>query len=281
MSEFSERLQITDKMASAIVDSQDYLFSWFEGSAQTGKSLTAALITALRIENSSPQDKLFMALGYTTSSAINNIWYCGGFGVENYFAGNCSRGMYPGTSIDCLRIRTKNGEKYLLACGANTKTSNNCWHGFKISGFCVDEIDRICQESIDEMFQRITTIQQPFIVCTQNPNIPTHPIYKLLDTLLSNGKCNYVHWTLDDNPALSTEKIHEIKSRYDPSSVQYKRYVLGQRVAPGSTIYTLHDYSTFNNEDEYISYVIACDPGETVSATSITLNALRRGFKRY
>ena len=98
---------------------------------------------------------------------------------------------------------------------------------------------------------------------------------------MSNGKCNYVHWTLDDNPALSTEKIHEIKSRYDPSSVQYKRYVLGQRVAPGSTIYTLHDYSTFNTEDEYISYVIACDPGETVSATSITLNALRRGFKRY
>lgn len=260
MSEFSDRLKITDKMANAILDSQNYLFSWFEGSAQTGKSLTAALIGALRIENSKPEDKLFMALGYTTSSAINNIWYCGGFGVENYFADKCTRGLYPGTSIDCLKIKTKNGEKYLLACGANTKTSNNAWHGFKISGFIVDEIDRICQESIDEMFQRITTIENPFIVCTQNPNIPTHPIYNLLDTLMANNKCNYIHWTLLDNPALSEAKIEEIKSRYDPNSVQYKRYVLGQRVAPGSTIYKLYDYSITDKDDEYIDYVISCDP---------------------
>ena len=37
MSEFSERLKISDKMAEIITSAPDYLYTWLEGSAQCRK----------------------------------------------------------------------------------------------------------------------------------------------------------------------------------------------------------------------------------------------------
>lgn len=234
--------------------------------------MTAALALSLLIENSSENDNLFLALGYTVASAKNNIFECGGFGVRYYFGSRCKPCKYQGIT-DALRIKTKTGIKYLVAFGTNTKTANNSWHGWHVSGFLFDEIDRACEESITEMQQRITAVENPHIIVTQNPNVPSHPIYKLLEDLEKRHLVNYSHWVLNDNIGLSQAKIDEVKSRYDPSSLYYRRYIMGERVSPDSIIFNIRDYNIISeyNPEDYQFYITVADPGKTVSATTFIM----------
>ena len=55
--------------------------------------------------------------------------------------------------------------------------------------------------------------------------------------------------------------IEEAKMGLDPNSVQYKRDILGMRIAADGVIYTIRDYNiidTFNPKD-YIKYIVVCD----------------------
>lgn len=283
LTDFSRNLKISKKMYDCILNAQNHEWSWYEGSSQCGKSVTAAIAFAMIIENSPRENNLFIALGYTQSSAINNIFECGGYGLVHYFAENCHSIKYKGpsgklsTAIDCLSINTKTGTKIVVPFGASTKTSNQSWHGWTVSGFIFDEIDRCCQESIDEMKQRITTIKHPHIVVTQNPSYMKDPIYKLLDDLLDRKMVYYVHWTLDDNIGMTPELITERKSQYDPTSLFYKRYILGERINPEGQIYTLTDKNYIDdfNPDDYSQYITVCDQGETVSASVFILLAMK------
>lgn len=216
-----------------------------------------------------------MALGYTLTSAKNNIFECSGFGVRHYFGSKCSTCKYMGVA-DALKIKTKTGIKYLVAFGTSTKTANNAWHGWKVSGFLFDEIDRACPESIDEMKQRITAVKDPHIIITQNPNVPSHPIYEFLDDLQARGLVNYSHWILDDNVGLTAEKIQEIKNRYDPNSVYYRRYINGERLNPEGAIYNVSNENILHshNKKNYTRYITVADKGENKSATVFIAAAL-------
>lgn len=248
----------------------------WNGSAQCGKSVTAALALSLIIENAPQEDNLFLALGYTVTSAKNNIFECGGFGVRHYFGPKCTPCKYMGVA-DALKIKTKTGIKYLVAFGTSTKTANNAWHGWRVAGFLFDEIDRACQESIDEMKQRITAVDNPHIIATQNPNVPSHPIYTFLEELQEKNLVNYSHWILDDNIGLSIEKINEVKSRYSPDSIYYRRYINGERVNPEGAIFTVNEDNIIHGHDKlkYQRYVVCADKGENKSATVFLAGALK------
>ena len=203
-----------------------------------------------------------------------------------YFGSSCRMEKYRGpdgklkTAIDCLSIKTKNGIKIVVPFGTNTKTANNAWHGWRVSGFCIDELDRACEESINEAQQRITTVQNPFIICTLNPPNPNHPICEWIDNLIERGICNYQKWILDDNIALTPEKIENIKSQYDPSSEYYRRYIMGERCGSEGLVYSLHEYNYLEYDpNEYIKYIFTADIGDGPSATVFHCLGLRRGFK--
>ena len=104
--------------------------------AQCGKSVTAALALCLLIEAAPAEDKIFLALGYTVTSAKNNIFECGGFGVRHYFGSRAKPCKYMGIA-DALKIKTKTGIKYLVAFGTSTKTSNNAWHRMESIWFLI------------------------------------------------------------------------------------------------------------------------------------------------
>lgn len=283
MTEYAERLKISEKMTDVITGCRDYVWTFLHGSVQCGKSVTAALSLSLIIEDSKPEDNLFATIGYTESSAINNFWKCGGFGIENYFGTCAKRGKYPGTNINCLKIKTKNGMKYVLAFGGNTKTSGNAFHGFRISAFGVDELDRLTPEVIDEIKQRITAVEDPHVICTMNPNVPKHPVYELMDNFIDKGVGFRTNWVLDDNVGLSPEKIQAVKDMYDPDSAYYKRYILGLSLNPESQIYNIRDYNIIDsfNPDDYLEYVIVCDQGESISASGFILAALKYDNVKY
>lgn len=271
-------LKLREKNAEVISNVRNYRYTWLEGSAQASKSVTAALAFALLIESAPAEDDLFIALGYTESSARNNVFSCGGFGLEAYFGNRCSVGKYK--NIDALKIRTSTGMKYVLAFGTSTKTSNNKWHGFRVAGFLFDEIDRACEESITEMKQRIMAVKDPHIIVTMNPNAPDHPIYTMLSELEAKGLVNYKHFCLFDNPALTPEQVKKKMEEYDPESVFYKRYILGERVVAENLIYHVRDYNIVDeiNPENYIEYIISCDQGETISSSAFVLLAMHEGF---
>lgn len=268
------------KMSKGIVASHDKLWTWHEGSAQCGKSVAAALGLATIIANAPKGDDLFLAIGYTSTSAKNNVLRCGGYGVQAFFGNMAKEGKYLGN--DCLKIQTRNGMKNLVFFGGATVSSNNAFHGWKVSAFVLDEIDRLHPNVIDEVKQRVTTFPNAHIIVTQNPNNPRHPIYKELEFLQNRNLVNYFHWTLDDNAGLTDEQRENIKGRYDPNSIFYRRFVLGERCVAEALIYTVdRSKNVFSeiNPSEYIDSVVVIDSGDTVSATSIVLMGLRRGFE--
>ena len=267
------------KMSRGIVASHDKLWTWHEGSAQCGKSVASAIGLATIIATAPKNEDLFLAIGYTSTSAKNNVMRCGGFGVQAFFGSNCQEGKYLGN--DCLKIKTPTGLKNLVFFGGATVSSNNAWHGWKVSAFVLDEIDRLHPNTIEEAKQRCTTFEHAHIIATQNPTNPRHPIYKELDFLQSHGLVNYFHWTLDDNAGLTDEQREKIKGRYDPDSIFYKRFVLGERCVAESLIYFVDhtkNIITNYNASDYIDSVVVMDTGDTVSATSIVLMGLRKGF---
>lgn len=177
---------------------------------------------------------------------------------------------------DALKIKTRTGIKYLVAFGTSTKTANNAWHGWRVAGFLFDEIDRACQESIDEMKQRITAVENPHIIITQNPNVPSHQVYDFLKELQDRKLVNYSHWILDDNIGLTPEKISEVKSRYHPESVYYRRYINGERLNPEGAIFTISEENILHGFDKtkYQRYITVADKGENKSATVFLAGAL-------
>lgn len=166
--------------------------------------------------------------------------------------------------------------KYVLAFGGNTKTSGNGFHGFRLSAIGIDELDRLTPEVIEEVKQRITAVDDPHIIATLNPNVPKHPVYTLIQETVDRGIGMRTDWTLDDNIALSPEKIESVKAMYDPESNYYKRYILGLSVDPESQIYTVRDYNILDkfNPEDYISYITTCDQGVSISSSVFQLNAL-------
>lgn len=127
------------------------------------------------------------------------------------------------------------------------------------------------------MQQRITAVEDAHIIVTQNPNFPNHNIYKFLKNLQDKNLVNYSHWILDDNIGLTPQKIQEVKDRYDPDSIYYKRYIMGERVNPDGAIYTIRDYNIIDTFDpsQYLDYIIVCDQGESISASSFVLAAIK------
>jgi len=275
---FSEKLRLNPKIASVIVNVKHNLFTWLEGSSQSGKSVAASLAFAALIEDSNADDYIFLVVGYTSTSAKNNVSFCGGFGLEHYFGSRARKGKYYGS--DCLYIKTKTGDKIVGFMNGSNKSSNEAFHGWPVAGFVLDEVDRLHPNVIDEVKQRIQAKPNAHIIATQNPNSPNHPIYKELDFYQKKNSVNYIHFTLKDNPALSSEDRETIIERYDPESVFYKRFVLGQRVVADNLIYNIRDYNiidTFESKD-YVEYVVVADPGENASATAFSLIAITKGY---
>lgn len=83
-----------------------------------------------------------------------------------------------------------------------------------------------------------------------NPCNPNHKIYKQYIDKYQNdgllGGYNYEHFTIEDNLSLPEERKAEIRSRYNPDSVWYKRDILGMRCVAEGNIY--QDFADHTNK---------------------------------
>ncbi len=160
--------------------------------------------------------------------------------------------------------------------GGRDESSYALIQGMTLSGVLFDEAALMPRSFVEQAMARCSVAGSKFwFNC--NPEGPQHWFYREWIEKSEEKNMVYLHFTMDDNPALS----EKIKKRYEAmySGVFYDRYVRGLWAATEGVVYTMFDKSRHVVKDvprPYERYVISCDYG-TMNPTSAGLWGLCDG----
>ena len=218
-----------------------------EGAYRAGKTVVNILSFAKYLENC--PDKIHLVSGASEATARLNVADCNGLGLIYLFDGRCKSGRYQDNS--CLKVLTKTGEKIVIFVGGGKSDSYKkiqglsfgSWLSVEAANLFISDDERCF---IDMAISRLTQSRDRRIWWDLNPVYPTHKIYtKYLDVYSSRaskgnmlGGYNYIKCSLYDNNALSNSQKEFYASNYpDKDSMEYKRYILGERAAATGIIF--------------------------------------------
>lgn len=213
-----------------------------EGAIRSGKTIDHCIIAAAHLELC--RDKIHLASGSTIGNAKLNIGVCNGFGLEALFRGRCKWGKYRDN--EALFLYTQTGEKVVVFAGGGKSDSYKRILGNSYGLWIATEInehydsDDSRESFIKVAFGRQVAALDPLVLWDLNPCNPKHRIYEdYIDKYQRDNQPGYLyeHFTIDDNLSITDERRAEIKSRYDPNSVWYKRDILGKRCIAEGLIY--------------------------------------------
>lgn len=233
---------LSDKHKSYIKEAFKNRMNVAEGAIRSGKTIDNCIIAAAYLETC--PDMIHLASGSTIGNAKLNIGVCNGFGLESLFRGRCRWGKYK--SNEALYIQTQMGQKIVIFTGGGKAdsykrilgNSYGLWIATEINEHYDSEDSR--ESFIKVAFGRQAAAKQPKVLWDLNPCNPHHTIYSdYIDRYKSHfvGGYQYRHFTIDDNLSISDLRKEEIKSQYDPSSVWYRRDILGERCIAEGLIY--------------------------------------------
>ncbi len=216
-----------------------------EGAVRSGKTVDHVFVFAALLEDA--PDKLHLATGSTIANAKLNIGDCNGFGLEGIFRGRCRWGKYKDN--ECLRVKTRTGEKVVIFAGGAKADSFKKIRGNSYGMWIATEINLHHDNTIKEAMNRQLAATRRRIFWDLNPEAPGAWIY--MDYLnkydaqqvrgeFPGGYC-YGHFTIRDNAALPEGRMAEIIAQYDPTSVWYRRDILGERCAAEGLVYPMFD----------------------------------------
>lgn len=278
----------SDKHIEYISSALKNKFNVAEGAIRSGKTIDHCLIASMYLEDC--PDKIHLASGSSMPNAKLNIGDCNGFGLEHLFRGRCRWGKYKDN--EALYIQTKTGEKIVIFAGGGKADSYKKILGNSYGLWIATEINEHydCEDSktsfIKVALGRQVASEKPKILWDLNPSNPNAKIYSdYIDKYQKEGLVggyNYEHFTIFDNLSISPQRRQEIISLYNPSTIWYKRDILGERCVAEGLIYP----QIANEPEEYIidhidksqiiDYAIGIDFGEARSSTTFALLGLLR-----
>lgn len=171
--------------------------------------------------------------------------------------------------------KTTEGKLYgrnVYFVGAHDEGSVRRIQGSTLAVAYVDEAADIPSPFWKMLLSRLS-VTNAQLLATCNPQGPAHWLKK--EFIDRQGDLNLVWWhfMLDDNPSLSEEYKRELKKEY--TGMWYKRYILGEWVAPHGLIFDGFDhdnvYKHASNNPNY--YICGVDYG-TSNATAAVLCAV-------
>jgi PBSX family phage terminase large subunit len=270
---FGSTFVVNEKYAKYIVDCQNYKYNWIEGAYRSGKSVANVTAFAMYLENC--KDKLHLVIASTVSVARAVAEEGGGIlGLHQYFGSRYRSGKFK--DAECGYIDTPTGRKVVLFLGGSLENSYMRFRGMSVGAIYMTELDLLHENTITEAKGRILMAKDPKVFIDHNPTNPNNKIYTWLEDLQKRHLVNYLHSVIDDNPAMTEQRKNEIKGEFDPDSMFYRRYILGERVVADNNIYTIRDYNIIGKEfdpGDYSLYFIAGDVGLTCSATCYVMGA--------
>lgn len=287
----------SQKALDYIYGHRDRTFHITEGPVRAGKTTDNRIMFCEILEESS--GTLFLTMGISQGAAKTILWDGAGLGIAHYPDWQERIEMIDGRRVkhpqrifetkykgmDALALIPKVGSnmpvKYIVSFGARTAVDHHPYTGWDIEAWIATQWELFHPNSRKQLLKRTIASSNRKHLIDLNPISPKAEIYREFDRWEQAGQVNYVLKLMEDNPALTPERIEEIKLDYDPESVDYQRDILGKRVAGEGTIYTVRDYNILDtyNLNDYKSYAIVADVGQESSATVFTLQALTKDNK--
>ena len=133
--------------------------------------------------------------------------------------------------------------------------------GITLAGVLLDEVALMPRSFVEQALARCSVSGSKFwFNC--NPEGPQHWFYLEWIRKAAERQALYLHFTLEDNPSLSRRVIARYRDMY--SGVFYRRFVLGEWVAPRGLIYDFFDGSQVcapPPEEELSEFAVSCDYG--------------------
>lgn len=142
--------------------------------------------------------------------------------------------------------------------------------GMTLGGVLFDEVALMPRSFVEQAVARCS-VSGAKLWFNCNPEHPYHWFYKEWIQKTNEKRALYLHFTMEDNPALSPK----IRERYQRmyGGVFYDRFILGKWTVSEGVVYPMFDRGRHVAEsvpEECDRYVISCDYG-TVNPTSMGL----------
>lgn len=173
------------------------------------------------------------------------------------------------------------GTNQYVIYGAPNESSQDVLQGSTLAGGLIDEIALVPYSFVDQFIGRCS-VEGNKIFATCNPRGPYHWLKTDFIDKRKEKKICYLHFTMDDNPALAESTRDKYKRMY--SGVFYKRNVLGMWVLSEGLIFDMfdEDQHTVNDQDipRMKRHWIAIDQGQA-NATVFLHQALGEDGRLY
>lgn len=219
-----------------------------EGAYRAGKSVINIYSFANYLEYC--VDKVHLVSGASVATARLNVSDCNGLGLSHIFRGRCKTGKYEGN--ECLRIKSKTGEKIVVFVGGRQSDSYKKIQGLSFGSWLSVELANLYISNdekcfIDMALSRLTQSHDLKVWWDLNPVYPSHNVYKKYLDRYENqqaegnfyGGYNFMRCSLFDNTALSDEQRMSFLSKYpDKNSMEYQRYIMGNRACAEGLIFS-------------------------------------------
>lgn len=166
-----------------------------------------------------------------------------------------------------ISCRGRTNRFYLF--GGKDEGSAALIQGITLAGVLLDEAALMPRSFVEQALARCSVEGSRFwFNC--NPEHPYHWFYREWILQAKPKNALYLHFTMEDNPALSPR----IRKRYEAlySGAFYQRFVEGKWVSANGLVYPMfsHERHLFEQYHTYSEYYISCDYG-TVNPTSMGL----------
>lgn len=160
--------------------------------------------------------------------------------------------------------------------GGRDEGSASLIQGMTLSGVFFDEVALMPRSFVEQALARCSVSgSKMWFNC--NPDNPSHWFYNEWIRKADSKNALYIHFTMDDNPALSEKVKNRYKRLY--SGAFYDRFVLGKWTASEGIVYPMFDVKKHVFAEipaDCERYIISCDYG-TVNPSSFGLWGLSGG----
>lgn len=160
---------------------------------------------------------------------------------------------------------------YFYVFGGKDEGSYKLIQGLTLAGVLFDEVALQPESFVDQAIARTLSVNDARIWFNCNPDGPEHWFNTQWIRKAVEKHAERVHFTMEDNPIMSPEKIERTKSLF--SGVFYDRYVLGKWAVAEGLVYPMFDRSKHIGtpaKGTEGDYYISIDYG-TVNPTSMGL----------
>jgi PBSX family phage terminase large subunit len=200
------------------------------GSIRAGKTISTLLRWLIYVANA-PRSGELAVVAKTTNTAASNVFIP--LQDPNLF-GALSKHVHYTRGAPTATILGRP----VRVIGANDVRAEERLRGMTCAGALVDEATLVPQEFWTQLLGRMSVPNAKLFAST-NPGSPAHWLKRDFIDRRDELGIAYWHFTLDDNPSLSTDYVEAIKAEF--VGLWFRRFVLGEWIAAEGAVFDMWD----------------------------------------